>query len=62
MKPSETLLHIYTYTSKLCEAKPGDIPMLEPRGGSNCAECLRRSTVLGPVAEQEPPKKQKAAT
>jgi hypothetical protein len=42
MSAAPETLHVYTYKAKLCEARPGDPPILVPKSGTNCAECQRR--------------------
>ena len=42
MSDPQELHHIFTYKARLCEAKPGDPPMMVPKTGTNCPECKKR--------------------
>lgn len=45
MSDDNELLHIFTYKTKLCEARPGDPPMMTPKEGTKCPECQKRDAV-----------------
>lgn len=46
MSTPKEVLHVYTNKSKLCEARPGDPPIMVPKSGITCPECKLRDAVF----------------
>lgn len=53
--PTSEPQHIYGYSRKLCEARPGDIPMMVPKSGEVCPICQRLYQAFKEALVKAPP-------